>query len=87
MDLYFQFEGQVSVFNYVNSKGERGPNYRDLYPTPPPPGLVPSCAEGGVLGVSARNHRKSAGTGSDQSNYRNRRTTVWQILHFRCVEF
>jgi molybdopterin/thiamine biosynthesis adenylyltransferase/rhodanese-related sulfurtransferase len=47
----FQFEGQVSVFNYVSSKGERGPNYRDLYPTPPPPGLVPSCAEGGVLGV------------------------------------
>ena len=47
----FQFEGQVSVFNYRNSKGELGPNYRDLYATPPPPGLVPSCAEGGVLGV------------------------------------
>jgi len=47
----FQFEGQVSVFNYTNKKGELGPNYRDLYPTPPPPGLVPSCAEGGVLGV------------------------------------
>ncbi len=47
----FQFEGQVSVFNYRNAKGELGPNYRDLYPTPPPPGLVPSCAEGGVLGV------------------------------------
>jgi len=47
----FQFEGQVSVFNYRNSKGDTGPNYRDLYPTPPPPGLVPSCAEGGVLGV------------------------------------
>jgi sulfur-carrier protein adenylyltransferase/sulfurtransferase len=47
----FQFDGQVSVFNYVNRHGERGPNYRDLYPTPPPPGLVPSCAEGGVLGV------------------------------------
>ena len=47
----FQFEGQVSVFNYVNRHGERGPNYRDLYPSPPPPGLVPSCAEGGVLGV------------------------------------
>lgn len=47
----FQFEGQVSVFNYLNAKGELGPNYRDLYPTPPPPGLVPSCAEGGVLGV------------------------------------
>jgi adenylyltransferase/sulfurtransferase len=47
----FQFEGQVSVFNYCNSKGERGPNYRDLFSAPPPPGLVPSCAEGGVLGV------------------------------------
>ncbi|MGN6417085.1 MAG: molybdopterin-synthase adenylyltransferase MoeB [Pseudobacter sp.] len=47
----FQFEGQVSVFNYRKANGEPGPNYRDLYPTPPPPGLVPSCAEGGVLGV------------------------------------
>ena len=47
----FQFEGQVSVFNYRDAKGLTGPNYRDLYPTPPPPGLVPSCAEGGVLGV------------------------------------
>lgn len=47
----FQFEGQVSVFNYTSKEGEVGPNYRDLYPTPPPPGLVPSCAEGGVLGV------------------------------------
>lgn len=47
----FQFDGQVSVFNYVDKNGVRGPNYRDLYPTPPPPGLVPSCAEGGVLGV------------------------------------
>jgi sulfur-carrier protein adenylyltransferase/sulfurtransferase len=42
----FKFEGQASVFNY-----EGGPNYRDLYPQPPPPGLVPSCAEGGVLGI------------------------------------
>src|SRR5579863_1857734 len=47
----FQFEGQVSVFNYRDKQGQLGPNYRDLYPTPPPPGLVPSCAEGGVLGV------------------------------------
>lgn len=47
----FQFEGQVAVFNLQHSNGERGPNYRDLYPVPPPPGLVPSCAEGGVLGV------------------------------------
>lgn len=42
----YRFDGQVSVFNY-----EGGVNYRDLYPEPPPPGLVPSCAEGGVLGV------------------------------------
>ncbi len=47
----FQFEGQVSVFNYTFPTGEKGPNYRDLFPTPPPPGMVPSCAEGGVLGV------------------------------------
>ncbi|MEC8052430.1 MAG: molybdopterin-synthase adenylyltransferase MoeB [Myxococcota bacterium] len=42
----FKFEGQCTVFNY-----DGGPNYRDLYPEPPPPGLVPSCAEGGVLGI------------------------------------
>jgi adenylyltransferase/sulfurtransferase len=47
----FQFEGQVSVFNYLNEDGTRGPNYRDMFPEPPPPGLVPNCAEGGVLGV------------------------------------
>ncbi|MDX1619150.1 MAG: ThiF family adenylyltransferase, partial [Balneolaceae bacterium] len=45
----FQFEGQVSVFNYPDEEGNRGPNYRDLFPEPPPPGLVPSCAEAGVL--------------------------------------
>jgi adenylyltransferase/sulfurtransferase len=53
-DVYasvFRFEGQVSVFNYVDTTGARGPNYRDLYPVPPPPGSVPDCAEGGVLGV------------------------------------
>jgi adenylyltransferase/sulfurtransferase len=42
----FRFEGQAAVF-----WAERGPCYRCLYPEPPPPGLVPSCAEGGVLGV------------------------------------
>ncbi len=47
----FRFDGQVTVFNYQFPDGTFGPNYRDLYPEPPPPGLVPSCAEGGVLGV------------------------------------
>lgn len=47
----FRFDGQVSVFNYTFADGTVGPNYRDLFPTPPPPGLVPSCAEGGVIGV------------------------------------
>jgi adenylyltransferase/sulfurtransferase len=42
----YRFEGQASVF-----WAEHGPQYRDLYPEPPPPGMVPSCAEGGVLGV------------------------------------
>lgn len=42
----FRFDGQISVF-----WAEKGPCYRCLYPEPPPPGLVPSCAEGGVLGV------------------------------------
>jgi adenylyltransferase/sulfurtransferase len=41
-----KFEGQVSVFNYRG-----GPNYRDIFPEPPPPGEVPSCSEAGVLGV------------------------------------
>ena len=42
----YRFDGQASVF-----WNRYGPNYRDLYPDPPPPGMVPSCAEGGVLGV------------------------------------
>ena len=46
----FRFEGQVSVF-WDDAPGGQGLNYRDLYPEPPPPGMVPSCAEGGVLGV------------------------------------
>ena len=44
----FRFEGQVTVF-----KPNEGPCYRCLYPEPPPPGLVPNCQEGGVLGVLA----------------------------------
>jgi len=52
----YRFEGQVSVFWAVPPVGPdgtavQGVQYRDLYPEPPPPGMVPSCAEGGVLGV------------------------------------
>jgi sulfur-carrier protein adenylyltransferase/sulfurtransferase len=46
----YRFEGQVSVF-WEDAPQGRGLNYRDLYPDAPPPGLIPSCAEGGVLGV------------------------------------
>jgi adenylyltransferase/sulfurtransferase len=44
----YRFEGQVTVF-----KSDEGPCYRCLYPEPPPPGMVPNCQEGGVLGVLA----------------------------------
>ena len=46
----YRFQGQVSVF-WEDAPDGLGLNYRDLYPEPPPPGLVPSCAEGGVLGI------------------------------------
>ena len=46
----YQFEGQASVF-WEDAPDGRGLNYRDLYPEAPPPGMVPSCAEGGVLGI------------------------------------
>jgi sulfur-carrier protein adenylyltransferase/sulfurtransferase len=46
----YRFEGQVSVF-WDDAPNGQGLNYRDLYPEPPPPGTVPSCAEGGVLGI------------------------------------
>lgn len=47
----FRFEGQVAVFNYPLPSGQRSPNYRDLFPEPPPAELVPNCSEGGVIGV------------------------------------
>ncbi|MBR9922828.1 MAG: molybdenum cofactor biosynthesis protein MoeB [Bacteroidetes bacterium] len=47
----YQYEGQVAVFNALRTDKSRGPNYRDLFPAPPPPEAVPDCAEGGVLGI------------------------------------
>ena len=64
----FRFEGQVSVF-----WAEHGPQYRDLYPEPPPPGMVPSCAEGGVLGRAVRLDRFDHGHRGDQADHRHRR--------------
>ena len=64
----FRFEGQATVFGYPG-----GPCYRCLYPEPPPPGLVPSCAEGGVLGVLPGNRRLDSGHGNDQADPGQRR--------------
>ncbi|UKN03513.1 molybdopterin-synthase adenylyltransferase MoeB [Paracrocinitomix mangrovi] len=49
----YRFHGQLSVFNFIDKEGNQGPNYRDLFPKPPLPEEVPSCAEGGVIGVLA----------------------------------
>ena len=57
----FRFEGQATVFNHKD-----GPHYRDLYPEPPPPGMVPSCAEGGVLNP-AWNYRCNSGNRSSKN--------------------
>jgi molybdopterin/thiamine biosynthesis adenylyltransferase len=47
----YQFDGQVAVFHHPTAEGEMGPCYRCLFPKPPAPGSVPSCAEAGVFGV------------------------------------
>ncbi len=57
----YRFEGQVSVF-WEDAPNGLGLNYRDLYPEPPPPGMVPSCAEGGVLGILCASMASVMGT-------------------------
>ncbi len=64
----FRFDGQASVF-----WAEHGPCYRCLYPEPPPPGMVPSCAEGGVLGVLCALDRLDPDHRGDQGAHRDRR--------------
>lgn len=46
-----RFEGRLSVFNYLETDGTRGVNYRHIFPEPPPEGTIPNCQEGGVLGI------------------------------------
>jgi hypothetical protein len=69
----FRFEGQASVF----APHLGGPCYRCLYPEPPPPGMVPSCAEGGVLGVSARHHRLHPGNRDFEAGSRQGQFPHW----------
>ena len=57
----YRFEGQISVF-WEDAPDGRGLNYRDLYPEAPPPGMVPSCAEGGVLGILSASIASVMGT-------------------------
>ena len=71
----FRFEGQASVFATKD-----GPCYRCLYPEPPPPGLVPSCAEGGVLGVLPGVIGTDPGDRSDQADHGHRRAAVGRFL-------
>ncbi len=47
----YRFEGQAALFNHRDGDGARGPNYRDLFPEPPPAELAPDCSEAGVIGV------------------------------------
>ncbi len=78
----FQFEGQVSRIQLSQQGGCTGTNYRDLYPTPPPPGLVPSCAEGGVLGVLPGIIGSLQALESDQGDHRRGRAAGWPFLYF-----
>ncbi len=73
----FRFEGQVSVFD-----AKKGPCYRCLYPEPPPPGLVPSCAE---CSEFFRNHRNTSGCRSCKAYYRTGKSTYWKTPILRCA--
>ena len=77
----FRFEGQASVFATKD-----GPCYRCLYPEPPPPGLVPSCAEGGVLGVLPGIIGVIQATESDQADPRHRRAADRPLPDLRRAE-
>ena len=76
----FRFDGQVSIFASKN-----GPCYRCLYPEPPPPGLVPSCAEGGVLGVLPGRGRHDSGDRGHQTDSWRRRSAHRPAAVVRCA--
>ena len=73
----FRFEGQATIFGMPD-----GPCYRCLYPEPPPPGLVPSCAEGGVLGVLPGIVGSIQATGNDQADHGQGESLAGRLLLF-----
>src|SRR5207249_8712096 len=77
----FRFEGQTTVFAY-----QGGPCYRCLYPEPPPPGLVPSCAEGGVLGILPGTIGLIQATEAVKLILRKGRTLVGRLLLYDALE-
>ena len=74
----FRFEGQITVFGYPD-----GPCYRCLYPEPPPPGLVPSCAEGRRSRRAAGNRRHDSGGRDAEADYRKGPAAGWTAAAFR----
>ena len=76
----FRFEGQATVFAYPG-----GPCYRCLYPEPPPPGLVPSCAEGGVLGILPGRDRVDPGDRDGEADSGYGRTAGRTVAAVRCA--
>ena len=77
----YRFDGQASVF-----WADYGPCYRCLYPEPPPPGMVPSCAEGGVLGVLCALGRLDPGDRGDQAHHRDRRPAGRPLMIYDALE-
>ena len=78
----FRFEGQATVFD----PKQGGPCYRCLYPRPPPPGLVPSCAEGGVPRRTPRTCRFDSGDRGNQTDTGKGRAACRTALAIRCPD-
>ena len=82
-----RFDGSVTVLKPYEKRpdGRPYPSYRDLFPEPPPAGLVPSCAEAGMHRRADRRHRHAAGAGGDQADHRHRRAVARPPAALRCA--